>query len=73
MGCFHLRWSGFLLEGTPTLWSWANLHFHATDLAFVCLGLVDVFVRVRSGATPLCGTNQQQGQRSPLYLPCGQT
>lgn len=46
--------------------------FHMTDLS-VCLELVDVFVRARIGATPLCGTNQWQGQRSLLPQLCLQT
>lgn len=37
------------------------------DSRSICLGRVDVFVRVNTGATPLSGTNQWQVQRSTLY------
>lgn len=45
------------------------ISFHMTDLS-VCLEMVDVFVRARIGATPLCRANQRQGQRSPLPQLC---
>lgn len=64
---FTLR-CGFVIEGTHVL---KTVIF--VSLISIYLKPGDVFLRARTGTTPPSGTNQWEGQRSPLYELCSQT